>query len=344
MAPDPSIYQTPGAMIRAARMARGLGLQDLAAETRIPDRLLAAIENDDFDQLSGALYARSFLRSCGQSLGLDPARLLESYERLLTEREPDVPPDQTWEEETTVQRVGVLPWHRIAIVAGAVALALLLVWAVLGIFGGDDTPADPATQPAAGEVGTTADAAEEDAHAVEVDADADTGDEAPRTVRDETPAELPPPARTETRREADPDLDQDDGDVSPSPAALAALASLPRGDPSLVFDDGESWPLVLCVVTEARVDFAVGSDGDREASDVAWPAQPAHGVPSEGVVAGRLYMVGGRYVAYWGAADHFLLRLTRAEDVTVVLNGTALAIPERSVGREWVLDRSQLGP
>ena len=101
---------------------------------------------------------------------------------------------------------------------------------------------------------------------------------------------------------------------------------------------------MLCIVTEDRVDFAVGSDGDREARDVAWPGQPAQGVPSEGVVAGRIHAVGGRYVAYWGAADHFLLRLTSAEGVTVVLNGPALSIPERSVGREWVLDRSQLGP
>jgi hypothetical protein len=125
---------------------------------------------------------------------------------------------------------------------------------------------------------------------------------------------------------------------------LALLASLPPGDRSLVFDDGESWPLVLCVVTEGRIDYAVGSDGDRRARDVVWPDQPTHGVPAEGVVAGRLYSVGGRHVAYWGAADHFLLRLTRAEGVTVVLNGTPLAVPEGSVGREWVLDRSQLGP
>jgi len=327
MDPDRPVYQTPGAMIRSAREARHLSLQDLAAETRIPDRLLAAIERDDYDQLSGALYARSFLRSCGGSLGLDPALLLESYERLLTEREPDVPADQTWEEEAVVQRVGGVPWRPILVVGAALAGLALIVAVVVKLAGGGGSPEAPAST-AGGERTATVDVIDPEPGAEDA---ADAGGEDPRATgrEDGTPAEADAAS---------------DGAVAPAPDALAALESLPRGDRSLVFDDGESWPLVLCVVTDRPLDFAVGSDGDREARDIVWPETPVHGVPEDGVVAGRLYTVGGRHVAYWGAADHFLLRLSRADGVTVVLNGTPLAIPERSVGREWVLDRAQLGP
>ncbi len=349
MVPERPIYQTPGVLIRTARTAQGLSLQDLAAETRIPDRLLVAIENDDYDQLSGALYARSFLRSCGQSLGLDPSLLLDSYERLLTEQEPEIPVDQTWEEEASIQRVGVLPWRKIILGGALLVFAVLLVWAVLHFTGGDAPPPGDA-----GESATTLPASQDDespgtaagdtvGQVVQDDPAADEGTASAPTVTaalDTTEA----PVREDVVRAVDVNPEPAADVTPPRPDVLTALASLPRGDRSLVFDDGESWPLVLCVITDQQLGFAVGSDGDREARDVVWPARPSQGVPQEGAVQGRLYAVGGRYVAYWGAADHFLLRLTRADGVTVVLNGKPLTIPERSVGREWVLDRSQLGP
>ncbi|MBU0740986.1 helix-turn-helix domain-containing protein [bacterium] len=349
MSADRPVYQTPGAMIRAARTARRLSLSDLAAETRIPDRLLSAIENDDYDQLSGALYARSFLRTCGQSLGLDPSLLIDSYERLLTEQEPEIPADQTWEEEAQIQRIGGLPWRKILVIGTALAAVALVVWLVQRSNGDDATPRGDAVESEArlqapGEAGAAGSAAGDSTGPVGSDVLPGDGEGPSASAEAPAGAATGVPAQGGDPRGVDTIPGTTAGEAPPPSDVLTALGSLPRGDLSLVFDDGESWPLVLCVVTDRRLGFAVGSDGDREARDVAWPARPAQGVPQEGVVAGRLYEVGGRYVAYWGAADHFLLKLTRADGVTVVLNGTPLAIPARSVGREWVLDRSQLGP
>jgi cytoskeletal protein RodZ len=331
MAPDQPVFQTPGAMIRSTREAKGLSLDDLAAETRIPDRLLAALEIDDFDQLSGTLYVRSFLRSCAQSLGLDPAVLLDSYERMLTEQEPEIPADQTWEEETKVQRIGAVPWARLGIVAVSLILVVLLVWAGRSFFGGADTSAPDATTTEQVPEGGDEAAAASESQSV---AAADTlSPVIPDTVANDIVAESLP-AATET----------DGPVVTPDPDELAAVVSLPPGDPTLVFAGDETWPLVLRVVLDRRFDFGVGSDGDREARDVTWPERTIHGVPAEGVTPGRIYTVGGRHVAYWGAADHFLLKLSSIEGVTVSLNGHPLDIPTRIVGHEWVLDRSRLAP
>ena len=38
MVPEHPVFQTPGAMIKAAREAKGLSRETLCAETRIPDR------------------------------------------------------------------------------------------------------------------------------------------------------------------------------------------------------------------------------------------------------------------------------------------------------------------
>ncbi len=360
MANDLSAYRTPGALIRAAREARGMTVDDLAAETRIPDRLLTAMEQDDFDRLSGALYARSFLRNCAQALGLDPADLLDAYERMLTEQAPEVPADQTWETETAVQRVGGVPWKTVALGAGGLVLLVLLVWGGIAIFGDgeDEAPssgpvAEQTTRPDTGEGGGGAESGRDetpDRAASDEATDDRTQDD--QATDERRPTDTEPPASTpieeDTPTRDEPAVVEPVVEEAPIVRADDAgdedAAALPVGDGRLVFAGGETWPLVLRVVLDARVDLAVGSDGDREARPVPWPDRPVYGVPAEDVVPGRVYTVGGRHVAYWGAADHFLLRLSSADGVSVTLNGRPLDIPPRSVGREWVLDRTRLAP
>lgn len=66
--------QTPagiGARLRAAREAKGLSLEQVAAETRIPQRHLVAIEAGDFAKLPGRTYAVGFSRTYARMVGLD---------------------------------------------------------------------------------------------------------------------------------------------------------------------------------------------------------------------------------------------------------------------------------
>jgi hypothetical protein len=60
------------AQLRAAREARGLTLEQVAAETRIPQRHLVAIEADDFARLPGRTYAVGFTRTYAKMVGIDP--------------------------------------------------------------------------------------------------------------------------------------------------------------------------------------------------------------------------------------------------------------------------------
>jgi len=60
-----------GERLRAAREAKGLSLEQVAAETRIPQRHLLAIEGDDFAKLPGRTYAVGFSRTYAKAVGLD---------------------------------------------------------------------------------------------------------------------------------------------------------------------------------------------------------------------------------------------------------------------------------
>ena len=60
-----------GERLREARRAKSMDLAQIAAETRIPERHLVAIENGDFAALPARTYAVGFSRSYARVVGLD---------------------------------------------------------------------------------------------------------------------------------------------------------------------------------------------------------------------------------------------------------------------------------
>jgi hypothetical protein len=64
-----------------ARETRGLTLEDAERDTRISRRYLQALEDERFDIIPAPVYARGFLRSYSQYLGLDPQEAMARYPR-----------------------------------------------------------------------------------------------------------------------------------------------------------------------------------------------------------------------------------------------------------------------
>jgi cytoskeleton protein RodZ len=62
---------TVGERLRAAREERGLNLEDIAAQTRIPQRHLESIEAAEWDKLPAATYTIGFAKSYASAVGLD---------------------------------------------------------------------------------------------------------------------------------------------------------------------------------------------------------------------------------------------------------------------------------
>lgn len=70
-----------GARLREAREARGLTLAAAADGTRILPRYLQALEDGDYAQLPGDVYARGFIRNYAQFLELPADDLMQLYRR-----------------------------------------------------------------------------------------------------------------------------------------------------------------------------------------------------------------------------------------------------------------------
>ena len=62
---------TVGERLRGAREEKGLSLEDVAAQTRIPQRHLASIETADWDSLPAPTYTVGFAKSYASAVGLD---------------------------------------------------------------------------------------------------------------------------------------------------------------------------------------------------------------------------------------------------------------------------------
>jgi cytoskeletal protein RodZ len=62
---------TVGERLRAAREEKKLSLEDIAAQTRIPQRHLESIENAEWDKLPAPTYTVGFAKSYASTVGLD---------------------------------------------------------------------------------------------------------------------------------------------------------------------------------------------------------------------------------------------------------------------------------
>lgn len=80
-----------GERLRGAREARGLTLEDIATQTRVPIRHLRAIEDSAWDDLPAVTYAVGFGRSYANAVGLDGAEIGRELRQQLGDGAPRGP-------------------------------------------------------------------------------------------------------------------------------------------------------------------------------------------------------------------------------------------------------------
>jgi len=68
-----------GENLRREREMRGVTLQEISAATKISVRFLQALEKEDFGQIPGGIFTRSFIRAYAKYLGLDEEHVLAEY-------------------------------------------------------------------------------------------------------------------------------------------------------------------------------------------------------------------------------------------------------------------------
>lgn len=142
--------ESVGSRLRRAREEAGLSLAQLAAETRIGERMLAAIEASDYASLPGKTYAIGFSRTYAKALGLNGGEVAAGVREELAEHGPSEPRRgvQTFEPGDPAR----VPSARLAWLAGGLLVIAILAGILFlpGIFApGGSLPGLPEEQPAA---------------------------------------------------------------------------------------------------------------------------------------------------------------------------------------------------
>jgi len=79
---------TLGQKLKDERLRQGKQLRPIADDLRIGTRYLEAIESEDWAQLPGGFFNRSFIRQYAQALGFDPSKIEEEFASIVKPEPP----------------------------------------------------------------------------------------------------------------------------------------------------------------------------------------------------------------------------------------------------------------
>ena len=68
-----------GRLLKQAREAKGLALDDLSRTTKISRSILSALEAGDVAHLPSGIYTRGFVKAYAREVGLDPEEMADIY-------------------------------------------------------------------------------------------------------------------------------------------------------------------------------------------------------------------------------------------------------------------------
>jgi cytoskeleton protein RodZ len=122
-----------GEQLRRAREARSLSLRELSDQTRISRRHLEAIETDDYKQLPGGIFNRSFIKSFAKAVGYDVDEAVRAYQQIARES------GESFDEVPTTRQASRIYTDdiptRSPILTAALSLVILAVIS-LGVYAG----------------------------------------------------------------------------------------------------------------------------------------------------------------------------------------------------------------
>jgi cytoskeleton protein RodZ len=105
-----------GETLRRERLRRGLKLEQVAAETKIGQHLLLAIEENRWDRLPGGLFTRSFLRQYTHALALNEDEIVASLKQFEEPPIPTLQPPRQY-KLSHLPRMPALAWFAVTMLA-----------------------------------------------------------------------------------------------------------------------------------------------------------------------------------------------------------------------------------
>jgi cytoskeletal protein RodZ len=135
--------ETVGEMLLGAREKKGLPLEVVSQDTKIPVSTLQYLETDNFEAIPAKVYATGFLKIYAQILGLDPAQVINKYEVQTGQTHRSRGDLWEIEEEVVEEKLGSTHLLRRFVIPAILVAAAIII--LLRVFGGEEEGAGPQT-------------------------------------------------------------------------------------------------------------------------------------------------------------------------------------------------------
>jgi len=131
-AETPPAPQSLGQILKQARIARDLSLEQISTELRIEVQQLDALEQDRFERIGVPVFIKGYLKQYGSRLGLDVSDLLALYYKQTTLADIQIRPNRAIKLRDERQ---ITSWVFAAVVLVVVVVGLAAWWWNGGSFG-----------------------------------------------------------------------------------------------------------------------------------------------------------------------------------------------------------------
>lgn len=116
---------TVGSILKEARIAKHLTLEDVEKVTKIRAKFLDAIEHDAYHLLPSPIYAKGFVKNYGDYLGLDSTRVMAFFRRQTVDvKRSAILPHKS--EDIGAKGLRITPGRFIALIVGAFIFVFLV--------------------------------------------------------------------------------------------------------------------------------------------------------------------------------------------------------------------------
>lgn len=141
--PQDTAPATVGARLRAARVAAGLDIDAIAAQTRIPERHLLAIEESRYADMPGRTYILGFARNFARVVGLSETEIAADLRNELDNETGGGgwSPSPVIDVEDPARVPSIKTAAIIAFIGVAILLGLFGLWRAFWVPGGEIDPA-----------------------------------------------------------------------------------------------------------------------------------------------------------------------------------------------------------
>jgi len=127
-----------GERLRAAREAKGLSLEELASQTRIPLRHLQSLEQSDWSRLPAPTYTIGFAKSYASAVDLDRNEIADDLRAEMGGVRPESGNAEVFQPADPGRTMP--KWLVLAAIGGIIVVVLLLSWLNERSLEGDSTP------------------------------------------------------------------------------------------------------------------------------------------------------------------------------------------------------------